>query len=79
MAVTASIPAAFTLDKSDELAGSVKCGNPVCHEKFAPSGLAIEPKRFCSNQCRMTAWFLKKAREAMKDLSDDEIVKVIRG
>jgi len=82
MPVTAPVLPAFTLDKSDESAGSgklVKCGSPVCHEVFAPSGLAIEPKRFCNNRCRMTAWFIKKAGEAMKDLTDAEVIKVIRG
>jgi len=37
-----------------------KCASPVCSVEFEPSGLAIKPRRFCSDECKMDVYALRR-------------------
>ena len=43
-----------------EYEGGVACESPVCDVRFAKTG---KPKRFCSDQCRMDAWAIRRVAE----------------
>jgi hypothetical protein len=36
------------------------CGSPACSVTFPRSGLAIKPKRYCSERCRTDAFIIRK-------------------
>ena len=54
------------------------CANPLCSNRFKPSGMAASPKRHCSEQCRQECSIIKRAAKLLNVLSDVEIVKLIR-
>ena len=37
-----------------------KCASPVCSVEFEPSGLAMEPKRYCCDSCKMDVYALRR-------------------
>jgi hypothetical protein len=55
------------------------CENPMCNVRFSPTSLPWLSQRYCSKECRQFGSLLKRVREKLKNLSDDEIVRVIRG
>ena len=36
------------------------CESPLCSVEFEPSGLKMEPKRFCSDQCKQEASLIRR-------------------
>ncbi len=50
-------PASVNAVKTDFL---IACGNPTCNLAFEASGTAMQPRRFCSDRCRMEYWTLRK-------------------
>jgi hypothetical protein len=40
--------------------------------------MAIEPRRYCSDECRQSASIIKRARDLLRGLSDGELLKVMR-
>lgn len=52
------------------------CGNPLCSETVTPTR---RWHRFCSDGCLQKASLIRRAGELLKDLSDDEVLRVIRG
>jgi hypothetical protein len=55
------------------------CENPICDVRFNPTSLPWLSQRYCSPACRQQASIIQRVAKLLKDLSDDEIVKVIRG
>jgi hypothetical protein len=55
------------------------CENPLCAVQFPESGLKIEPRRYCSPQCRQQASLIRRAAALLNVLSDADVLKVIRG
>jgi hypothetical protein len=47
-------PAALILDSvhSVETAFSLRCASPLYSNSFEPSGMAMSPRRYCSDICR---------------------------
>ena len=37
-----------------------KCSSPVCEVKFEPSGLAMEPRRYCCDGCKTDVYALRR-------------------
>ena len=37
-----------------------KCASPVCSVEFEPSGLAMEPKRYCCDGCKMDVYAFRR-------------------
>jgi hypothetical protein len=54
------------------------CESPICDGSFPKSGMAISPKRFCRDECKMNAWILKRASKLLEGLTDEEKLKVLR-
>ena len=59
-----------------EYEGGLLCESRVCDVRFAKTG---KPKRFCSDQCRMDAWAIRRVGELLKDLSDEKALAILRG
>jgi len=55
------------------------CDSPVCSVRFDQTGMAISPKRFCGNACKMDVWAIKRVSRLFEDLTDDEALRIIRG
>ena len=72
----ASILPALNLEKRQKLK---RCESPVCAAEFEPSGLAMEPRRFCKPSCRMNAWIVKRAAGVLKDIPDERALAILRG
>jgi hypothetical protein len=47
--------------------------------EFEQTGMAIEPRKFCSNECRMNAWIIKRAVKRLEGLSDEKALAILRG
>jgi len=62
-----------------ETANLMQCASPICSNRFKAGGIIGSPKRFCSDQCRQNASIIQRAAKLLKSLTDDEIVRVIRG
>ena len=45
-----------------------RCESPLCTVEFQPSGLQMEPKRYCSTQCRQQASLIRRAAKLLQVL-----------
>jgi hypothetical protein len=54
------------------------CENPVCANSFPQTGLAIEPRRHCSGECRQAASIIKRAAKLLAGLSDERAIQILR-
>jgi hypothetical protein len=60
-------------------AGSeIACGNPLCSASFKPSGIAISPKRFCSDLCKQQASLLRRAAKLLEAFPNDQAIEILR-
>jgi len=75
MAATSSILASV---HAVETALLQVCENPLCTVQFPESGLKIEPRRYCSAQCRQQASLIRRAAALLSVLSDVEVLNVVR-
>ena len=41
--------------------------------------MAISPKRFCCDECKMDAWIIKRAAKLLEGLTDERALKILRG
>lgn len=55
------------------------CASPLCAKRFKPGGMAMSPKRFCSTVCRQQASLIRRVSKLVENLSDAEVVQIIRG
>jgi len=53
-----------------------RCESPLCHKEFNPTCLPWQTQRYCSADCRQLCSLIKRVREKLEDLTDDEIVRV---
>jgi hypothetical protein len=51
-------------------------GNPLCIRTITPTR---KWQRFCSDECRQAASIIKRAGELLMGLSDEALLKIIRG
>jgi hypothetical protein len=71
--------ASFTMDRTrNKPATEVTCASPLCSVQFAPSGLAMRPKRFCCDRCKVDAWHIREVSKLFKGLSDQQVLKILR-
>jgi hypothetical protein len=57
---------------------TTECANPLCHSEFDQTGTRMQPRRYCSDSCKFTAWLIKRMREITADMSDADTIKLIR-
>jgi hypothetical protein len=58
---------------------STVCESPVCSVEFEPSGLEIKPKRFCSDQCKMNSWVIRRAAKLLEGIPIERVTEILRG
>src|SRR4030095_1669120 len=54
------------------------CDSPLCDERFEQTGMAVSPKRFCSNACKMDVWAIRRVAD-LYGLSVAELHEILRG
>ncbi len=69
-------PASVNAAKTAILVG---CANPNCNLPFEASGTAMQPRRFCSDKCRMDHWILRKAGALLAPLGKTKAWKILKG
>ncbi len=57
----------------------VACGNPTCILAFEASGTAMQPRRFCSDRCRLNHWILRKAGALLAPLGQAKAWAILKG
>jgi len=75
---TSSILAIVHDVETSSLKDSESCGNPLCAKRFAPSGLRIKPRRFCSEICKQQASILHRAAVLLSGLPDSAVIAILR-
>ena len=57
-----------------------RCQNPLCDTPIEPleGGWRRTAKRFCSDDCKMAGWILKRAGELLAGCADKEVLLIIR-
>jgi len=56
----------------------ITCGNPLCSASFKPSGIAISPKRFCSDPCKQQASLLRRVARLLEAFPNDQVIEILR-
>jgi hypothetical protein len=54
------------------------CENPLCTFEFPESGLNIEPRRYCSPECRQQASLIRRVAALLDGLSDSAVIAILR-
>ena len=63
-----------------EMTGSGEvCESPLCDVRFPQTGLKIEPRRFCCDECRQQASLIRRVAKLLEGLTDDEALRFLRG
>lgn len=63
--IFASVHALETASSTDS---EQVCESPLCDIRFPQTGLAIEPRRFCSSKCRQQTSILRRAANLLQVL-----------
>ena len=61
-----------------DLLDLLHCENPLCGHQFHRSGTKMDPRRYCSEKCKFDSWVIKRAGELLADLSDEQLLRLIR-
>jgi hypothetical protein len=60
------------------LKDSESCESPLCTNRFAPSGLKIKPRLYCSEICKQQASILHRAAVLLSGLPDSAVIAILR-
>ena len=58
--------------------GLAICQSPMCNVRFEQTGMKVNPRCYCSDECKWNAWAFRRVRSLLKALSDAEALKVLR-
>jgi len=61
------------------LKDSESCLSPLCTNRFAPSGLKIKPRRFCSEICKQQHSIIHRAAVLLAGLPDIAVIAILKG
>jgi hypothetical protein len=53
------------------------CENPLCDIRFEQTGLAMSPKRFCSDTCKQQASLIRRVAALLAGLSDNRVLEIL--
>jgi len=53
------------------------CENPLCDVSFPQTGLAMSPKRFCSNTCKQQASLIRRVAALLAGLPDSRVLEIL--
>jgi hypothetical protein len=76
---TSILPSVHTVESTLLADSEIVCASPICSIRFEQTGLKIEPKRYCSDQCRQQASIIRRAAKLLEKVSDREALKILRG
>jgi hypothetical protein len=76
---TTNMPSINAVETPLPMGSEKVCENPLCQVRFLPAGMAISPKKFCSESCRMNAWILKRAATLLAGIPDQDALEIMRG
>ena len=65
-------------ESGDHSGETQRCQNPACNGPLSPKLKHAPQKLYCSTQCTQSASIIKRARELLRGLADDELLKVMR-
>jgi hypothetical protein len=65
--------------ESASLKDSGTCESPVCSVRFDQTGMAINPRRFCCDQCKMDAWTIRRVAKLLENATDERLIEIMRG
>lgn len=54
------------------------CENPLCDVSFPQTGMAISPKRFCSDTCKQQASLIHRVAALLAGLEDSRVLEILR-
>ena len=54
------------------------CESPLCSVAFEPSGLKMEPKRFCCDRCKQEASLIRRVAGLLEGLTDERVIEIVR-
>jgi hypothetical protein len=54
------------------------CQNPLCTVEFPESGLKIEPRRYCSPECRQQVSLIRRVAALLDGLSDSAVIAILK-
>jgi len=57
---------------------NASCGNPACRKPLEPKKKHAWVKLYCSTECGQAGSVIKRARELLRGLADDDLLKVMR-
>jgi hypothetical protein len=77
--VRADIDTVHTVETAELTASETVCESPICNVSFPPSGLEIEPRRFCSGDCRQHASLIRRVRKLLENETDERALAILRG
>ena len=58
---------------------SMRCLNPLCNNPVTPRQKHAPAKFYCGGPCKQTGALIKRVSKLLNGLSDDEVLRVIRG
>jgi hypothetical protein len=54
------------------------CESPLCDVRFPQTGMKIRPRRFCSDQCKMDLWAIKRVQKLVEGLPDATVIEILK-
>lgn len=52
------------------------CASPLCDVRFQQTGLAMKPRRFCSDECKQHASIIRRAMSLLATLGEERACEV---
>ena len=54
------------------------CESPLCDVRFEQTGLAMSPRRFCSDTCKQQASLIRRVAALLAGLEDSQVLEILR-
>ena len=70
------INSVHAVEMGKEAALLTPCGNPLCEIQFPQTGLKIEPRRFCSPDCRQQASLIRRVVALLEGHADRRVIEL---
>ena len=64
------------VEMGKQAASLTLCGNPLCETQFPHTGLKIEPRRFCSPECRQQASLIRRVVALLEGHPDRRVIEL---
>jgi hypothetical protein len=77
--VRADIDSVHAVESISLTGSETVCESPFCDVRFPPSGLEIEPRRFCSGECRQQASLIRRVSKLLENETDERVIEILRG